>query len=255
MLNCKLAVIADGGDSPMRRALGIEARVGDYAQTAIIANVAFSQAHQGVAYERFTVEGPLALLPLGEKPEARTAALVWTLPEPRAIQVQALPEREFLAELQASFGHRLGRFERVSQRYAYPLRLIEACEQVRSHLVLVGNAAHFLHPVAGQGFNLALRDCGALAEALVMAERRGQPLGELGVLQGYQRQQAQDQALTTAFSDRLVRVFSSDYLPHAALRHLGLLGLELVPALKQGFATTAMGRGGRRADWRPRPGN
>lgn len=169
-LQTKLAVVADGGDSPLRRALGIDSQIKDYGQTAIIANVSYSEPHKGVAYERFTPQGPLALLPLGEKSSAKESALVLTLPRATAQEVAELNDADFLHHLQTRFGNRLGKFLKISQRHAYDLQLITASEQIRSHIVLVGNAAHFLHPVAGQGFNLSLRDCQCLVDALLKGE-------------------------------------------------------------------------------------
>jgi 2-octaprenylphenol hydroxylase len=243
-LSCGLAVIADGGDSPLRHSLGIDKHIKEYNQTAIIANVAYSEPHNGVAYERFTAQGPLALLPLGDSSSAQQSALVLTLPKDKADEVIALSDVDFLQHLQDRFGHRLGKFERVSKRVAYQLQLITAKEQVRSHIALVGNAAHFLHPVAGQGFNLSLRDCTCLVSALSQGIDAGKQLGELSMLQNYVEQQALDQTLTVEFSDRLVRLFSSENLPLIALRHLGFLGLDLLPSVKTQFATQTMGIAG-----------
>lgn len=243
-IQCALAVVADGGDSPLRAALGIDVDLKDYGQTAIIANVAFSKAHAGVAYERFTTEGPLALLPLGESPDAQESALVLTVERAEAQEINALNDQAFLQYLQRRFGYRLGNFLRVSKRVSYQLKLTAAKEQVRSHLVLVGNAAHFLHPVAGQGFNLSLRDCACLVEALRSGEQAGKTLGELSVLQHFLQQQALDQTLTIEFSDKLVRLFSNNNLPLTALRHLGFIGLDLLPAVKSKFASQTMGTAG-----------
>ena len=243
-LQCSLAVVADGGESSLRQKLGIDSTVKNYQQTAIIANVAYSEPHHGVAYERFTAQGPLALLPLGEAKTACESALVLTLPSAQAEDIIALTDNEFLEHLQQRFGHRLGKFLRVSQRHAYPLQLITANEQIRSHIVLVGNAAHFLHPVAGQGFNLSLRDCACLVNALVQGEAEGKLLGELSVLHNYVQRQQLDQKLTIEFSDKLVNVFSSTSLPLIALRHLGFIGLDLMPALKNQFAAQTMGTAG-----------
>ncbi len=240
----KLAVIADGSDSPLRGTLGIDVQARDYGQQAIIANVAFSEPHKGVAYERFTEKGPLALLPLGKSTNARESALVLTLPYDVAQDAMAMSDAEFLQHLQERFGYRLGKFMRVGQRYAYDLQLISASEQVRSHIALVGNAAHYLHPVAGQGFNLSLRDCLCLADALLQGESAGKPLGELSVLQSYLQHQQLDQQLTTEFSDKLVRLFSSASLPLIALRHLGFIGLDVLPAVKTRFAAQTMGTAG-----------
>lgn len=245
-LNCKLAVIADGSDSPLRAALGIETQTRDYGQQAIIANVAFSEPHKHVAYERFTDQGPLALLPLGKSAAACESALVLTLPHDVAQDAMRMSDAEFLQHLQGRFGHRLGKFMRVGERHAYDLQLISASEQVRSHVALVGNAAHYLHPVAGQGFNLSLRDCLCLADALLQGERAGKALGELRVLQEYLHRQQLDQQLTTEFSDKLVRLFSSASLPLIALRHLGFIGLDMLPAAKARFAAQTMGTAGAR---------
>jgi 2-polyprenylphenol 6-hydroxylase len=243
-LHCKLAVVADGGDSPLRKSLGIDSHIKDYDQTALIVNVAYSEPHKGVAYERFTAQGPLALLPLGDSATAKESALVLTLPRDQANEIFALNDQEFLAHLQQRFGNRLGNFLRVSKRYTYELKLVTASEQIRSHIVLVGNAAHFLHPVAGQGFNLSLRDCVCLADALIQGEATGKQLGELSILQDYLHRQQLDQTLTIEFSDKLVRLFSSSSLPVVALRHLGFVGLDLMPAMKSQFASQTMGTAG-----------
>lgn len=248
-LSAALVVVADGAESPLRHALGIDTRTVDYHQSAIIANVSFTQSHQGVAYERFTGEGPLALLPLDESPHSRRAALVWTLPPARAEQLRTAEPEEFLSTLQERFGWRLGRFQRVGERHIWPLRLLMAKEQIRSNLVLMGNAAHTLHPVAGQGFNLALRDCARLAEVLVRARRQGRSPGELKVLEDYLRRQQRDQALTINLSNQLVHLFTSTRAPHTAARHLGLLGLDLFPPIKAQFAAQTMGTAGSRARW------
>lgn len=243
-LQASLAIVADGSDSPLRHRLGIHSHVRDYAQTAIIANVAYTGAHNGVAYERFTEAGPLALLPLGGA-RASQSALIWTLPTAAAEELLKASDAEFLAALQARFGWRLGKFTQVSTRGSYPLTLTQADEQVRSCLVLLGNAAHFLHPVAGQGFNLALRDCAALVETLREADAAQQALGELSVLKNYLRKQTVDQWLTIEFSDYLVRLFSSDNMGAIAARHLGLLSLELLPIAKKEFVAQTMGSAGR----------
>lgn len=243
-LECKLAVVADGGDSPLRKMVGIDSNIKNYHQTALIANVAYSEPHKGIAYERFTEQGPLALLPLGESDEARESALVLTLPRDKVDEIIAFNDDDFLHHLQQRFGYRLGKFLRVSKRHVYPLQLVTANEQIRSHIVLVGNAAHFLHPVAGQGFNLSLRDCACLVDALIQGDVAGKKLGELGVLQDYLHRQQLDQTLTIEFSDKLVRLFSSSSLPLIALRHLGFVGLDAMPAVKSQFAAQTMGTAG-----------
>ena len=162
----------------------------------------------------------------------------------------SLNDAAFLAQLQQVFGNRLGRYMSVRQLQTFPLQLITACEQIRSGVVLVGNAAHFLHPVAGQGFNLALRDGVVLTEILTEAHRLKKSPGELAALQTYLERQQRDQALTITFSDRLVRLFSSDHLPLIALRHLGFISLAALPVAKHYFAEHTMGTAGRSPRWR-----
>ncbi len=248
---CQLAVIADGADSPLRQSLGIDVQITDYRQVAVVANVAFDRPHRGIAYERFTATGPLALLPLDGSPQGQRSALVWTLPKEQAQLMMALSDAEFMQRLQQRFGYRLGRFLKLGQRHGYPLQRVLACEQVRSSLVMMGNAAHFLHPVAGQGFNLALRDCAALAETLSQAATDGWPLGHLHVLERYLRTQNLDQMLTAGFSDTLIKLFSSATQPLALGRTLGFFGLDLLPPAKHILAAQTMGRAGRQVHVAP----
>jgi 2-polyprenylphenol 6-hydroxylase len=234
-----LVVMADGGKSPLAQQLGIDFSVQSYQQTAIIANVSFTESHQHVAYERFTELGPIALLPLGKSASAQEAALVLTLPKEQANELLNSSDDIFLAHLQKRFGQRLGKFNRVGARKAFPLQLITAKEQIRSHLVLIGNAAHFLHPVAGQGFNLSLRDCVRLTQHLAKSRKA---LGDLPTLQAYLQDQQRDQNTTILFSDQLVKLFSSSRLPVIALRHLGFIGLESIPAAKKLLVAQTMGK-------------
>ena len=236
-MHTDLLVIADGGRSTLLDQLGIHRKVQPYSQAALIANVSSAAGHASVAYERFTATGPLALLPLS----GNRSALVWTLPEEQAADVANLPAAQFLERLQEAFGFRMGALTEVGERACYPLKLIEAEEQVRSALVVLGNAAHSLHPIAGQGFNLSLRDTQALAETLIQAGRAGRAPGELAVLQGYLDAQRSDQLLTTAFSDRLTRLFSNRQPFMTFGRNLGLLGLDVLPPAKRLFARQAMG--------------
>ena len=237
-LDCDLAVLADGGRSGLREQLGIAVKTTPYGQSALIANISTAEAHQGQAFERFTDDGPMALLPLSEN----RSALVWTRQGGDAQRLAALPDREFLAELQQVFGYRLGALTQVGARHLYPLSLVEASEQVRPHLVVLGNAAHSLHPIAGQGYNLSLRDTLALAEALL--DSPATP-GDFAVLQDYLRRQRLDQQLTVGFSDQVTRLFSTAQPLLVAGRNLGLLGLDLLPPAKHWFARQAMGLGTR----------
>ncbi|XVN18256.1 2-octaprenyl-6-methoxyphenyl hydroxylase [Pseudomonas corrugata] len=237
LLECDLAVLADGGRSGLREQLGVGVRNRPYDQSALIANITPSEAHNGMAFERFTDDGPMALLPL---PENR-CALVWTRQGMDAQRLADLDERSFLSELQSVFGYRLGALKQVGVRHLYPLALVEAEEQVRPHLAILGNAAHSLHPIAGQGFNLSLRDARALADALL--DSASEP-GDFTVLQAYRERQRMDQALTVGFSDQVTRLFSSRLPLVSVARNLGLLGLDALPPPK-GFARQAMGLGTR----------
>jgi len=235
-VECDLAVLADGGRSSLREQLGIHVRQRPYDQSALIANITPGEAHRGQAFERFTEQGPMALLPL---PDNR-CALVWTRLGNDARRLLELDERGFLRELQQVFGYRLGALRQVGVRHLYPLALVEAQEQVRPHLVVLGNAAHSLHPIAGQGFNLSLRDVQSLAEALLGGP---QVPGDLQTLLGYHQRQRLDQALTIGFSDQVTHLFGSTQPLLAAGRNLGLLGLDLLPPAKRWFARQAMGLG------------
>ncbi len=240
-LEARLVVAADGTRSALRDRLGIATTERDYGQSAVIANVSPQLAHEGVAYERFTDTGPLALLPMSEG----RCALVWTVPADRVEAVMALDDAGFLAGLQARFGQRLGRLERVGRRSAYPLRLVRAKDALGPRLALIGNAAHTLHPIAGQGFNLGLRDVAALAEVLVEARRAGEDPGAPEVLARYARWRRADQRRVVAFTDGLNRLFASPLPPLACARDLGMLALDLLPPAKRGFGRLAMGRAGR----------
>ncbi|KJS24053.1 MAG: 2-octaprenyl-6-methoxyphenyl hydroxylase [Pseudomonas sp. BRH_c35] len=237
-VECDLTVLADGGRSGLREQLGIQVSRRPYGQTALIANITPGKPHGGLAFERFTEDGPMALLPLQDD----RCALVWTRSQVDAARLAQAHEAVFLGELQEAFGYRLGALQQVGARHLYPLTLIEAEEQVRSGLVVLGNAAHSLHPIAGQGYNLSLRDVEALSVALLRSDAA---LGDLAVLQEYARRQRFDQRVTVGFSDQVTRLFGDSGRLVAAGRNLGLLGLDLMPAAKRWFARQAMGLGTR----------
>ena len=242
-LKAGLLVVADGGRSGLKQQLGIADQVHDYQQTALVANVRLSRPHQGQAYERFVGQGALALLPL----QGQEMALVWTRPGDEAKTLAALPQAEFLARLQADFGKRAGRFQQVGERFAYPLKKIRSREQVRRNLVLLGNAAHYLHPVAGQGYNLAIRGVVSLAANLQMAADRAKQQGEvfhpgrLEPLQAWQEQRLPDQDAVIGFSHNLINLFAreSNWLGHG--RAAGLIGLNLLGPARRWLARKAMG--------------
>lgn len=240
-----LLVIADGGRSELCQQLKVESEQHDYLQHAIIANVTVQKAHQNVAYERFTSAGPLALLPLHEPgkraSEQNRSALVLSVGADEVDVLMAMDNKAFIEQLQEKFGYRLGRFEQVGERHSYPLTLRRATDQIRNGIVVMGNAAHTLHPVAGQGFNLALRGVAALAETIREACTQNEWLGSIDVLQRYLARCDSDQQQTIAFSDQMIKLFSNDDFLLSHLRDLGLVALDCAPLAKKLFAHKAMG--------------
>jgi 2-octaprenyl-6-methoxyphenol hydroxylase len=247
-LRVQLCVIADGADSALAKQLGMTSAITQYAQSAIIATVATQKPHAGVAYERFTDTTPLAMLPLETAPSGEhRCALVLTLSDAELPAWRDADDVEFLRLLQQRFGQRLGRLLKVGSRSLYPLRLTRVNEQVRAHLVVLGNAAHSLHPVAGQGFNLALRDADALTEAVSGALRRGHACGGLAQLLSYAERQQRDQQRTILFSDGLPKLFAQQQLQLLAGRVLGLVGLDLALPAQRAFVRFAAGLAEREA--------
>lgn len=244
VIAASLVVLAEGGRSGLCDKLGIHRRQTPYDQEAVIANVAFTNAHDNIAFERFTPHGPLALLPLPDMDGQHRAALVWTRKRGEADALKALPDAGFLAALQTEFGSRLGDFIRVGQRHSYPLTLVTADEQVRPGLVLLGNVAHSLHPVAGQGFNLAFRDTMRLAASLLQARQQGVALGDIFHLQSYMHTTRSDQDRTAGFSDYMTRLFSTDNMAAVWCRKFGLFSIDLVLPLRKALAHQAMGLAG-----------
>jgi 2-octaprenyl-6-methoxyphenol hydroxylase len=238
-LTARLLVAADGAHSRVRRQLGIEAREWDYGQTAVSANLTPEYPHDNVAYERFTESGPLAFLPLSQG----RCAVVCTVNKADKERVLGLDDDAFLAFLQDRFGDRLGRLQRIGQRRAYPLMLVKAREPVRYRVALIGNAAHTLHPVAGQGFNMGIRDVAALAEVIADAWQAGQDPGDGSVLERYADWRRWDQRRAVAFTDGLARLFTNPLL--GPVRHLGLLAFDLLPPAKHALARQTMGLDGR----------
>ena len=240
LINSQLLVVADGGDSVCAKMLGIQQHSKAYDHSAIIANISLDQPHNKVAYERFTNQGPMALLPLTDYKNSHRCALVWTQPSDKADELMASDDSVFLSQLQTDFGHRLGQFKQVGERVSYPLALTTSEEQVRRRLVVVGNAAHSLHPVAGQGFNLSLRDIECLSQCLANQPSKTDA-GELGPLLNYQHQREKDQRNTLIFTDNLTKLFGLSSSLVALGRNSGLLMMDLIPTLRNQFAHFGMG--------------
>lgn len=237
-LLAQLVVLADGNRSGLAAQLGISHRQQSYGQQAIVTQVKSDRAHQNWAYERFTQAGPVAFLPLKQQ----NFAVVLSVDNAQVDALLRLPDEDFLAILQDKIGSRLGNLVSLGQRHHYPLSLSLADEQVRQGLVLLGNAAHSLHPVAGQGFNLALRDTVHLSNKLKQAYAQGLPLGDLSLLLHYQREQMLDQHSVTYASDFLPKLFTHKNPLLAHGRNLGLLALNLMPRTRKCFTQYAMGQ-------------
>lgn len=241
-IRAQLLIAADGAQSMVREQMGIAADIEDYAQVAVIAHVASSRPADGTAYERFTPNGPFAVLPLHDG----HYGVVWTLAPAAAERVMALSDAEYLAELQQAFGWRAGRWLRVGKRNAYPLKLTRAAALTATRSVLVGNAAQGLHPVAGQGFNLGLRDAATLAELLAETRARDAKadLGAPTVLAEFAARRDADRQGVVRFTDTLVKVFGDQRPGVPALRDLGLLLFDLSPTAKQALSRISYGFAG-----------
>jgi 2-octaprenyl-6-methoxyphenol hydroxylase len=226
-VSARLLAVADGGALAVGRV-----RTRDYGQSVVTARVACEIPHRRVAYERFTPEGPLALLPMGDG-----LALVWTTTPERARKLCEAPESVFLHELQETFGRRLGRFSDAGARACYPLMLRVADRIAKPRVAVLGNAAQTLHPVAGQGLNLGLRDAWELAATVHACSR--DELGGAAHLESFQRRRRLDRGAGVGFTDALVRVFSNDFAPLKLARGLGLAALGAVPPARD-FVTRRM---------------
>jgi len=240
-IDAKLIVAADGAQSVVRSAVGVAAQVRDYDQTAVITTVLPQRFHDNVAYERFTPSGPLALLPL----DGGRCTLVMTLPKDAAQAALAWSDQDFLAEVQRRFGFRLGRFLKVGRRVPYPLFLTQSDRTSARRCVIIGNAAQGLHPVAGMGFNLGLRDVASLAELIADNARFDADPGSAKLLGEYDAWRSADRGGVIAFTDGLVRMFSNPLGSVRRLRNLGLLAFDLLPPAKSALSRLSTGGGGR----------
>ena len=233
---------ADGANSSVRDMLGISALQTRYGQHAVVGNLLPEKPLENVAYERFTDVGPLAILPLADE----RAAFIWTVADDDATRVLELDDAAFLNELQSAFGNRLGTFSRVGKRAAYPLTLSKALRLTATRGVLVGNAAHGLHPVAAQGFNLGMRDVAALSDCIADAcVAKQADIGDQELLRRFANWRKSDQTKLVRFTDGLVRLFTSKKPLLRFLRNAGMLGFDLIPGVRSEFARHTMGLAGR----------
>lgn len=242
-IKASLLVGADGANSFIRESLGIETERHDYRQTAVICNITPEQDHLGRAFECFTSTGPFAVMPHVNG----RCGLIWCVSPDQAERMIKMAEPEFLKEAQARFGNHLGNFVKMGQRSSYPLRLVRALEDVRPRAVILGNAAHAIHPIGAQGFNLGLRDVAVLAELLWEESRKGADadVGNMNLLNRYSSWRERDQSGTIAYSDGLARLFSNPSPLAATARTVGLLAHAFIPSLRRQMAVRAMGYRGR----------
>jgi len=236
-LSASLIIGADGGNSSIRRLLEIDQKKVDYQQTAIVTTISTEIPHNNTAYERFTRSGPLAMLPIA----VNQSALVWTRSHEEAELLLAMSETEFTEQLQQCFGYWLGELKLSAARRAFPLSLIQATQMVKGRVVIIGNAVHQLHPVAGQGFNLGIRDVVQLANNIIKQHQQKQAIGDKNFLENYQTQRHLDHEKTIQFTDNVVKIFSNEWLLLAAIRNTGLTLLDHIPMAKNTLARHAMG--------------
>ena len=237
-LTASLLVCADGSDSISAKKLGISTLQTDFQQTALIANITLEKDHQCRAYERFTQQGPLALLPMSQN----RCAVVWCVDRAQANEMLAWSDSSFMTQLQRTFGWRLGAITHVGKRASYPLVMHQASRFISHRTVLVGNAAQTLHPIAGQGFNLGLRDVISLVEEIEQTWSREDDVGGMPILIRYQARRKSDKQATTSLTSGLVSVFSTSFFPLVVARNLGLLTMDMFPTIKRPLIKRTMGR-------------
>ncbi|MDF2529419.1 MAG: 2-octaprenyl-6-methoxyphenyl hydroxylase [Gammaproteobacteria bacterium] len=239
-LSSKLVLGADGGNSTVRKLIGIEYQEHDYQQVAIACNLALKRSHHNQAYERFTAEGPLALLPLS----GQRMSVVWTVNENKHAGILAQSDAEFLSHIQQAFGYRAGRFMAAGHRQAYPLTQLKVTSHYKGRVGLIGNSAHSLHPVGGQGFNLSMRDIAGLAAIIAEAHYQARDLNE-SIFERYVELRKLDQSTMLTLTDGLVKIFSSESCLWALPRNLALQKVERCPPIKSEINKLMMGRHGR----------
>ncbi len=239
-----LLLACDGAHSPCRKMANIEVSCNDYQQVALIANVTTSKAHQNKAFERFTDNGPIAMLPLNpiaSQPKASRCSLVWTMSPQEAEKVARLNDEEFKLALEGAFGCWLGEISHVGKRDLYPLVLLQAERQIFHRMALVGNSSHTIHPIAGQGFNLGLRDVQVMADLIEKALVNGQDIGSFAILNAYQNDRVKDQREVIQLTDSLVTLFSNELPPLIIGRNIGLQAVNFLSPLKTALVKKTMG--------------
>jgi 2-octaprenyl-6-methoxyphenol hydroxylase len=245
-LRARLVVGADGRQSAIRREAGIRTLDWSYRQTGIVCTVQHELPHEGVAQERFLPAGPFAILPMTDDAQGRhRSSLVWTEPTERAVAIMALDDTAFAVEMRQRFGNGYGASDVVGPRWSYPFSFLLALQYTDHRLALIGDAAHGIHPIAGQGLNLGLRDIATLTEAVVEARRLGLDIGRSDVLERYERWRRVDNVVLGAVTDGLTRLFSNDIAPLRIARDLGLGMVNRIGPLKKLFMRHAMGDLGR----------
>jgi 2-octaprenyl-6-methoxyphenol hydroxylase len=227
-IRASLVIAADGAKSSLRSDAGIETSGWNYWQSCVTATIKTEKPHQNVAYERFWYAGPIGVLPLADG----RCQVVWTVPHEQAEALRDLPVSDFLKELEHCTGGLLGKLELDSQRWLFPVKLMQSKQYIAPRLALIGDAAHCCHPVAGQGMNLGIRDAVALAEVLIAAHQAGEDIGSKSVLKRYAQWRKPENWVILAFTDFLDRVFSTDILPIVIIRRIGLFLLDRIPAFK-----------------------
>jgi 2-octaprenyl-6-methoxyphenol hydroxylase len=243
-LNAKLLLACDGVNSACRKLANISVQESDYGQSALIANVCTAIPHDNLAFERFTETGPIAMLPLSKQGSATNdsrCSLVWTLPPEQADKMQALNDKQFQSELESAFGSWLGAITHVGKRDIFPLKLLMADEQVYHRMALIGNASHTIHPIAGQGFNLGVRDVNQMAELIKKSLKNNQDIGQFSALSEYAAQRKLDHSQVIGLTDSLVTLFSNKLPPLVVGRNVGLKVMNYLSPLKNALVRKTMG--------------
>ena len=242
VISSTLLVGCDGAQSVCRKLAKISVNETPYVQSAIIANVATSLPHNGIAYERFTDHGPIAMLPLVQLTnEASRCSLVWTLSPEKAKEVEKFTDVQFQRALEKAFGYWLGEIKHTGKRHIYPLSLVKADEQIHHRMILIGNASHAIHPIAGQGFNLGLRDVQALSQNIAQSLNNNEDIGSLNCLSDYAMSRKKDHEHIITLTDSLVTIFSNQLPPLIAGRNIALKVLNYIPVIKKAFVNKTMG--------------